>query len=73
MDWTIFLQVTLPMAAGFGWIITRMDKKFERVDDKFAKVDDKLGRIEDRLSRLEGAFFERGYWESRGKRLGEEE
>ncbi len=65
MDWTIFLQVTLPMAAGFGWMIVRMDKKFDRLDDK-------LERFNTRLSSLEARFAERGQWESHNKKIGEE-
>lgn len=64
MDWTIFFQVTLPMIGGFGWMIIRMDKKFDRLDDKIQSIDS-------RLSRLEGKFDERGHWESRDKKIGE--
>jgi len=61
MDWNIFLQVTLPMIGCFGWLIIRMDRKFDRLDDKIQSIDS-------RLSRLEGKFDERGNWESREKK-----
>lgn len=64
MDWTIFLQVTLPMAAGFGWMIVRMDKGFNSLSER-------INRLDSRLSRLEGKFDERGNWESHNKKLGE--
>jgi len=66
MDWNIFLQVTLPMIGCFGWLIIRMDRKFDRLDDKIQSIDS-------RLSRLEGKFDERGNWESREKKqIGDE-
>lgn len=60
MDWNLILHVTLPMLAGFGWMILRFDK-----------LNDKIQNIDSRLSRLEGKFDERGYWESREKKIGE--
>lgn len=78
MDWNIFLQVTLPMIGGFGWMIVRMDRKFDRIDTKFDNIQTTLNEINKdlrhidvRLSRLEGGFTERGYWESREKKVGE--
>ncbi len=35
------------------------------MNDRLCKIDEKIGRIDQRLSRLEGAFEERGRWESR--------
>lgn len=58
VDWQIFLQVTLPIAAGFGWMIVRMDKRFD-------KVNERLNNLDLRLYRLESKFKEQGYWESR--------
>lgn len=58
MNWELLLQVTLPLFAAMGWAWTKMDKRMDRIEDK---LDD----VRDRAGRLEGAFYERGYWESR--------
>jgi hypothetical protein len=71
MDWTIFTQVTLPMIGGFAWMIIRMDKKFDKIDEKFERIQKTLEDLNNRMSRLEGRFEERGYWESRDKKIGE--
>lgn len=58
----------LGLAAGFGWMITRTDARFEmfeqRMDARFEKVDAELDRVDARFARLEdevkGARFELG-------------
>lgn len=47
MDWTLAATILVPMLAGFGWIINRIENKFDGISAQ-------LLRIEQRLSRLEG-------------------
>lgn len=48
----------LGLAAGFGWMITRTDARFEkfeqRMDARFEKVDVELGEVKIAIARLEG-------------------
>jgi len=54
MDWTQTISILSAFAAGFLYLANRI-----------AKVDEKISSVDQRLSRLEGAFDERGKWESR--------
>jgi hypothetical protein len=51
---TIIASILVPMLAGFGWMF-----------HKIGRVEERLNQVDQRLSRLEGAFEERGRWESR--------
>lgn len=57
MDWTqaltIIGSILIPTLAGFGWIIHRMDQKFEHVDLKFDRIDVKFDHIEKRMDLIE--------------------
>lgn len=59
------------------WIFT--NSKFKRINKEINDLKEEnkiiskyLYNIDQRLNRLEGRFEERGYWESRTKRIGEE-
>lgn len=57
---TIIVSILVPMFGGFFWLVSRIDE-----------IHKDLRNIDSRLSRLEGGFTERGYWESRDKKIGE--
>lgn len=67
MDWTqaltIIASILIPMLAGFGWLINK-------INDVEKRLSHEIGVVDQRLSRLEGAFEERGKWESKGKGTG---
>lgn len=79
MNWSLFLQITIPICGLIAWAWSRLDKKFDAQDKKFDIQDKKfdtlienitdikkdIRSIDSRLSRLEGRFEERTYWESR--------
>ncbi|MDF2561200.1 MAG: response regulator [Microbacterium sp.] len=50
------------IVSGFGWMITRMDARFNAVDAKFeaqdAKFEARFERIDRRLDRVENEIFE---------------
>ncbi len=52
------------MAAGFGWMIMRMDKGFNSLSEKINKLDS-------RLSRLEGYIEGTAQWVSKDKKAEE--
>ena len=69
---TIIGSILIPMFGGLFWLVSRMDKKFDKIDIRFKEIDEEIGKINTelklinaRLSSLEGAFFERGQWEGR--------
>jgi hypothetical protein len=70
---TIIISILVPMIGGFGWLISRMDKNHKDLKNDIDNIHRDLRSLDSRMSRLEGGFSERGYWESRGKRLGEDE
>lgn len=58
------------------WLLTSY--RFKKIEEKMKKIEEILTEIkitnnsmDRRLTRLEGRFEERGYWESRDKRIGE--
>ena len=65
MDWTmavtIIVSILVPMIAGFGWLIHRMDGKFTNTESKFDKIEERLNRIEvnhgERLARIETMLY----------------
>lgn len=59
------------MFSGFIWMLSRMDKKFESNSSELKEIKKEISDIGSRMSRLEGSFSERGYWESRDKKIGE--
>lgn len=64
---TIIISILVPMFCGFAWIINRMDKLQAQIHE----IHQDLRNIDSRMSRLEGGFTERGYWESRDKKIGD--
>lgn len=68
---TIVISILVPMFGGFFWIISRMDKIHSQLKSDIHEIQKDLRNIDSRLSRLEGGFTERGYWESRDKKIGE--
>ncbi len=61
MEWTqfftvigsILIPIGLGLAAGFGWLIHRMDQKFDRIDQKFDHIEQRINNIETRLTVIE--------------------
>jgi hypothetical protein len=57
MDWTqaitIIGSVIVPMMGGFGWIIHRMDTKFDKADQRMNAIEHRINNIENRLTALE--------------------
>lgn len=56
----------------------QVEERFKHVEERFKEIDFTLKSInqtlislDNRLTRLEGRFDERGYWESRDKKIGE--
>jgi hypothetical protein len=66
-----FLTLVTMIATGFGFLYWKMERLTDKFDKRFDRLDDDIRSIDRRLSHLEGAFQERGYWESR--RTGTEE
>ena len=64
MDWALILSIIVPLGALAAWGIKRLDKKFEYVGEQLLEIKRDIRSIDQRLSRLEGAFDERGRWES---------
>ncbi len=59
------------------WIITssrmkKVNKKISEIDAVLKDIKISVLNIDNRLTRLEGRFEERGQWESRNKKIGEE-
>lgn len=50
----------------------KLNIKIDTLKDEFKISNRYLYNIDQRLNRLEGRFEERGYWESRNKKIGEE-
>lgn len=68
---TIIASILVPMIGGFFWLVGRMYKGLNSLNVKIDEIHKDLRNIDSRLSRLEGGFTERGYWESRDKKIGE--
>jgi len=51
------------------WVMT--NKQFKKIHEDLNSIKQDVKNIDSRLTRLEGRFEERGYWESRDKKLGE--
>ena len=79
---TIIAGILIPMFGGFFWMINRMDKTcaslrnelkadITEIQQQINIIHTDLRNIDSRMSRLEGGFTERGYWESRDKKIGE--
>jgi len=68
---TIIISILVPMFGGFFWMISRMDKIRDELKNDILEIHKDLRNIDSRMSRLEGGFTERGYWESRDKKIGE--
>lgn len=49
--------------------IESIDQKLIETNKKMSSIEDNIKLIDGRLNRLEGAFFERGYWESRSYQI----
>ena len=51
MDWSLLLQVTIPIFGAGAWLWSRLDKKFEKIDERFEKIDKKFEKIDERSDR----------------------
>lgn len=65
MNWELLLQATLPIFAAMAWGWKQLNKRMDRIDGRMERLADKLDDVRDRVGHLEGAFYERGHWESR--------
>lgn len=68
LHWQDILAILVPIITFLCWMLSRIEKKFEKVDERFEKVDQRFDKVdarltslEMRLTRLEGRFDERGY------------
>ena len=56
-DWiqtlTIIGSIIIPMMAGFGWLIHRMDNKLDKIGTRLDKIDDRINAMENRLTAVE--------------------
>lgn len=59
-----FMSLTRQIA-GLSMRVTGVEKSVENLDRSIGVISGKVDVIDQRLSRLEGAFEERGRWESR--------
>lgn len=48
------VTILIAMFAGFGWVISRMDKKFAELDPRIARVEHELSEVKIAIARLEG-------------------
>lgn len=69
---TTFEIVQIIIGSGLGlallrgiFVIGKISQKIDTISNDINQLKRDVGSIESRLSRLEGAFNERGYWESR--------
>ena len=46
MNWAEVLTILIPMIGGLGWIIARMDRKFDQTSSQIANVDQRISRLE---------------------------
>ena len=51
------------------WLLTSY--RFKKIEEILTEIKITNNSMDHRLTRLEGRFEERGYWESRDKRIGE--
>lgn len=56
----------------FAIVYFMTHKNFAEIKDEIKDIKKQLQNLDMRLTRLEGRFEERGYWESRNKKVGEE-
>jgi hypothetical protein len=75
MDWALFwtavgvgISVIIMLGSLMLYLHSSTDKRLDKIDERLAYIERDHG---ERLARIEGAFQERGYWESR--RTGTEE
>ena len=54
---TIIGSIIIPLFAGFGWMIHRMDSKFEKIDIKLQNIQTDVTDIRERVSFMEGFIF----------------
>jgi hypothetical protein len=65
MDWNLFWTAAGVVLALGGIILTCCRSMNNNISQIEVRLSEKLSRIDQRLSRLEGAFEERGKWESK--------
>lgn len=50
------VTIIVAMFAGFGWMISRMDSKFDSMDRRFTEVDARFARVDHELSEVKIAI-----------------
>lgn len=59
IDWTLLLEIVIPMGVMFALIWSRLDKRFNNVDEAFCMLRNDVSSINMRLGILETRFKER--------------
>lgn len=59
MDWTTFLQNTVPVITVLIWIWSRIDKKFDAVMDEIKEMKKDINAINVQIGKLETRVEER--------------
>lgn len=58
MDWSLLLQVTIPLFGAGAWLWSRIDKRFERIENRLQSLESSTNKgfndLNGRLSKLEG-------------------
>lgn len=57
-SWIQVLTIIGTVMSGFGWMIRRIDQKFDKVDEKFTEMDKKLANIETRVTVIESKIVD---------------
>ncbi len=57
MDFQTIASIVIPICGFIGWMISRLDKKFDKIDSRFDKLEDEMKEIRTSLNRMEGAFY----------------
>lgn len=52
-DLSFLLQTTVPITGLIGWMILRLDRKFDKIENRFDKTEE---RIENRFDKIEERF-----------------
>lgn len=46
--------ILVAIVCGFGWMINRMDTRFDRIEDRLDRVEHEVGDVKIAIARLEG-------------------
>lgn len=64
----IMMIISTGIAGGIlrlTYSVGKISEKIENMQNDIKEIKSDIKSLDKRLSRLEGAFYERGYWESR--------